>query len=143
MSPSIARLAVPLAASLLAAAAAAQPVYRCGNEYTRVPCPGGRSVETPGSPSARDRAAAERRLAVEQRQAVTMAADRERRDAAPRRAAANVGPAPAAAAGASAVANLKPPKKAKGRIRVVGADDFTARVPRTKKPKARSEPPAP
>lgn len=125
MRPSAAASAAAFALLLLAAGAAkAQPIYRCGSEYTRTPCPGGRSVETTAdAPSARDRAAAERRLVADQRRAAAMAAERERREAAPRARPANVGPA------ASAVDNLKPPRKAKGKVRVVKPDDFTVRAP--------------
>ena len=138
MSP-IARVAVFFGAAAVAGAAAAQPVYRCGNEYTRVPCPGGRPVDTLDGPSPRDRAAAERALAAQKREAASLAAARERREAAPRLAPVNVGPAPAA----SAVANLKPPKNAKGKVRVVKPEDFTVRLPPAKPPKTRGAPPAP
>ena len=143
----IARLAAALAAwSALGVAgtAAAQPVYRCGNAYSTEPCPGGRTVEMVGGPSARDRAAAEQAAVAQRREAAAMTAARERREAAPRPAPANVGPAVAAAPSASAVANLKPPRKAKGRIRVVGAEDFTVRTaPPGKPPKPGRSQPAP
>lgn len=138
MSP-IARFAVVLGAVCIAGGAAAQPVYRCGNEYTRVPCPGGRSVETLDGPSARDRAAAERALVAQRREGASMAAVRERREAARRPLPVNVGPAPAA----SAVDTLKPPKQAKGKVRVVKPEDFTVRLPPAKPPKVRGQPPAP
>ena len=56
---------------LVALSATAQPVYRCGNEYSQSPCPQGKIVEatdprTPAQRSEAQRAAAsERRLAAD------------------------------------------------------------------------------
>jgi len=138
----LSRLAATLALAASVGSAAAQPVYRCGNEYTRVPCPGGRSVETPDGPSARDRARAEQALSAQKREAASLAAERERREASPRPAPVNLGPAVPAGGSASSTANLEPPRKAKGKIRVVGPEDFTVRTAPAKprKPKAAAAP---
>ena len=137
------RLAACLVLASSAGVAAAQPVYRCGNEYTRVPCPGGRSVETQDGPSARDRARAQQALSAQKREAAALAAERERREATPRAAPVNLGPAAPAGASASAAASLKPPRKAKGKIRVVGPEDFTVRTAPAKPRKPKAAAPAP
>ena len=55
----------------------AQTVYRCGNEYTSIPCPeGGRVVEATDPRSAAQRAEARRLAALERRQAEQMKKDR-------------------------------------------------------------------
>ena len=124
-----------VAGVLLAAASAApaQTVYRCGNEYTRVPCTGGTSVETNGSATAAARAEADRTAVREHRLGDQMERDRLRNERAHKPAmAANLGPRKTAAPSASASASHKPKKKARARIRVVEGDDFIARVPGAK-----------
>jgi len=64
---------------LLAMACPAQadgPVYRCGNEYSRQPCPGGRIVEATDPRSAAQRAEARRIAAEDRRRAAAMERDR-------------------------------------------------------------------
>lgn len=48
----------------LAAAAAAQPVYRCGNSYGQQPCPGGTVLAPPPTPSSPHAATQARALAL-------------------------------------------------------------------------------
>ena len=128
-----------IAASTLAfllvasASASAQTVYRCGNEYTRVPCSDGKTVDVDNRATA-PRQAAEARQAAERERRLgnDMERDRLRREAAFRPArAGSLSPAvkpPEPAASAS----LKPKRKAKGKIRVVDGKDFVARVPKAK-----------
>ena len=120
------------AAALVAAApAAAQNVYRCGNEYTRVPCPEGRAIETKNSATARQQAEADLVARREAQLGDKMQSDRLRNERAQRPAlAANIGPR---AAPPPASASLKPKKKARAKIRVVEGDDFTARAPKAPK----------
>ena len=77
MNARLAAVAVSLAAVVAAVPAAAQTVYRCGNEYTSTPCPeGGRVVEATDPRSAAQRAEARRLAALERRQAEQMKKDR-------------------------------------------------------------------
>ncbi|MEP7303300.1 MAG: hypothetical protein ABI699_17440 [Caldimonas sp.] len=119
---------------LATGACPAQPaVYRCGNEYTRVPCTQGKVVETENSATTTARrdeaaqvAARERTLADE------MARDRRRAEAAIRPAgAASLGPrkAPDPEAKASASAKAKKKKKRAKTRPDDERDDFVAVVP--------------
>lgn len=121
-----------LTIALLAASldAAAQPtVYRCGNEYTRVPCSDGKVVDTRNSATSTNEAEAARAYAAREKKAADqMQRERLRADASPRPGAASLSPA---TSGASAP--LKPKKGAKGRIRVFDANDFTATTPKKTK----------
>ena len=114
--------------------AAAQTVYRCGNEYSRVPCADGKPVDT-GPSTADSRRAAEARQSAnrEHRLAEEMARDRRAREAALKPAtASSLGPARAVQAPAAASASMKPKKRAKAKIRVLDERDFVARVPKVK-----------
>ncbi len=123
---------MPLTLALAAGAVSAQPIYRCGSEYTRAPCAGGKPVEVdePGTASAQRTAEARQVAAQERRLGDDMARDRRQREAALRPArATSLGPAGPAAAAAPASASLKPKKRARGKIRVLDEKDFTAAVP--------------
>lgn len=126
-------IAIVLGTGCLTGSAAAQSIYRCGNEYTRIPCPNGRLLEAIDPRTAAQRAEARRLVADEKRQAADMARERRRDEAALKPAlASSLGPVPAPAAAASA------PKKAvqKKRHRKVQVDDegdFLAAVPGTGK----------
>jgi sRNA-binding protein len=116
--------------------APAQAIYRCGNEYTRVPCKDARSVDADGRSAAqvdeaRAVAARERRLGND------MARDRRAQDASMRPTrASSLSPAPAPVdAPSAASATLKPKKKAKAKIRVVDEKDFVATEPKPPKPR--------
>jgi len=122
-------LALLLAAS---AGASAQNVYRCGNEYTRVPCSNGKQVDVDNRATAPQQAAEARQAAErERRLGNDMERDRLRREAAlkPARAGSLSAPKPAEPA---ASASLKPKRKAKAKIRVVDEKDFVAKVPKAK-----------
>ena len=115
----------------LAGPAAAQPVYRCGNDYSRVPCSGGTPLDvdtraTPAAQAAEARRAADR----ERRLGDDMEKSRLRREAALKPArAASLSPAPKPPEKAAS-ASLKPKKRAKAQIRVVDEKDFVARTPK-------------
>ncbi len=123
-----------IAFTLAGAAATAQTVYRCGNEYTRVPCSDGSAVDTGNSAVAGGAAEGRKQALRERRLADEMVRDRHAREAALRPAGAtSLGPVKPPAAPAAASASIKPKKKAKSKIRVVGEDDFVATVPKAKK----------
>ena len=119
---------------LAATGAGAQTVYRCGNEYSRVPCANGKSVDTgPSAGDARRSAEARQSASREHRLAEEMARDRRAREAALKPAmASSLGPAPAARPSTAASASMKPKKRAKAKMRVVDESDFVARVPKVK-----------
>ena len=126
---------IALAALVLAATGAgAQTVYRCGNEYSRVPCANGKSVDTgPSAGDARRSAEARQAASRERRLAEDMTRDRRARESDLKPAGAtSLGPAKAAQPTAAASASMKPKKRAKAKIRVVDERDFVARVPKVK-----------
>ena len=88
-----------IAALLLAIAgvgAQAQTIYRCGNEYTRIPCPQGKILEATDSRTGAQRAEARRVAAEEESQAAAMKRERLAAQAAEKPAlAGRIGPAPA------------------------------------------------
>ncbi len=130
---SSARFLALAAIAFAATGAAAQTVYRCGNEYSRVPCVDGKPVDT--GPSTTDRRAAEARQSAnrEHRLADEMARDRRAREAALKPAtASSLGPARAIQPSAAASASMKPKKRSRAKIRVVDERDFVARVPKVK-----------
>ena len=120
-----------LAGGLLLAAAgnalAQSTIYRCGNEYSRMPCSQGKVVDTQDAVA--QRAEAVRVAASERQLAEDMARDRRRAEAAHRPAAAgSLGPArPAASASAKAPAAGK--SKGKKKDSSAEGEDFVAQVP--------------
>ena len=119
-----------------AGSASSQPaVYRCGNEYTRVPCNQGRVVETQNSATTEARRTeAARVVASERRLAEDMARDRRRAEAALKPASAgSLSPPKAAAPEAKASAAKKTKKKARGKGVLEEREDFVASVPKSKK----------
>jgi len=118
--------------------AQAQTIYRCGNEYTRIPCANGRPLESSDTRSAAQRAEARALMAQERRQAAEMEASRRRDQAALKpAAAASLGPVRSAAPAASAVPAAKKavPKKHPRKAQDAEERDFVAGVPPTPKPK--------
>jgi len=89
---------LPVFLALLAALAAlptalAQPIYRCGNEYTRIPCPGGHTLEMSDTRSAAQRAEAQRLLVEEEKRGKAMERERRHEESAIKPAAAtSLGP---------------------------------------------------
>lgn len=119
-----------LVAALCTAGAGAQTIYRCGNEYTRIPCPDGKALETADTRSAAQRAESRALIDKEKRQAAEMQRDRRKGEAATKPALATV-MGPARAASAAAPAAKKP--TAKKKRRKLASDepdkDFIAGVP--------------
>ena len=129
-------VALGLAACVLAAQA--QTIYRCGNEYTRIPCADGRPLESSDTRSAAQRAEARALLVQERRQAAEMEATRRRDEAALKPAkAASLSPVRTAAPAASAPRRRRSRSRRSGCARPQGADerDFIAGVPPAPKPK--------
>lgn len=126
------------ALALTGASASAQTIYRCGNEYTRIPCAEGKAVDPDRRSAAR---VAEGRQVSEQERRLgnDMARDRRQREASLRpAAAASLGPRkPATGPLPAASASLKPKKKAKGKMLVVDERDFIAAVPKIRKGESR------
>jgi hypothetical protein len=117
-------------AGLAAGAASAQTVYRCGSEYTRIPCAAGRLVDVSDRVSAEQRAQAQDAARREAQLGEAMARDRRAEAAAFRPAlAANIGPVKAAPAPA---AKAKKKVRAKRKAAETIDGDFVARVPKTK-----------
>src|SRR4029078_2481859 len=77
--PAPAMLAIALLFS--SGIAAAQTIYRCGNSYTRVPCPDGRALDVGDPRSAAQRAEGRRVAAAEKQLGDTMARDRRQAEA--------------------------------------------------------------
>jgi len=125
------------ALAFVAWSAAAQTVYRCGNEYRAEPCPGGKAVKSDDLASSADRLAEGRAVAArEKRLADDMTRDRRAREAVPPRGASSIGPTrPATDQTPAGSATLKPKKKAKAKIRVLDEKDFVADVPAKPKPR--------
>ena len=131
-------LAVGLGLAACAIAAQAQTIYRCGNEYTRIPCANGRPLESSDPRSAAQRAEARALLAQERRLAAEMEATRKRDQAALKSAAAaSLSPVRSPAPAASAASGPKKPvaKKRLRKAQVAEGGDFVAGVPPTPKPK--------
>ena len=127
------RFLVLMTLALAATGAASQTVYRCGNEYSRVPCANGKPVDTGAATDARQAAEARQSASRERRLAEEMARDRRAREAALKPAtASSLGPARSVQPQAAASASMKPKKRAKAKIRVVDERDFVARVPKVK-----------
>jgi hypothetical protein len=110
-------IAVAVCLWLMASGAQAQPIYRCGTEYSRTPCPGGKMLESSDPRSAAQRAEAVRVAAQDRKKAAAM--ERERRaqesGAKPLQAAGFNGrpPPPESAASGAERGKLKKASKAK------------------------------
>ena len=112
---------------LVALGAHAQPVYRCGNTYSSIPCPEGKVVEATDPRTAAQRAEA-RRVAVNEKQ---LAADMRRErlvDQAMQRpaGASSLSAAPAAAVKPVLPVGRIPLKKKRVLKRPVASTPFTA-----------------
>jgi hypothetical protein len=147
------RLGLLAAAALLAAslhgAAAAQQVYRCGNEYSQQPCPGGKPVEVADPRTQAEAKRADAETARQSKAADAMEKARLQQEA--KAAPANILPerAPVASEKPGKPAQAKEKGKAKGKEdKALGSrpkkpDYFTAVAPkkpgeapeRKKKPK--------
>ncbi len=133
--------AVAVATAFSAASANAQTIYRCGNEYTRIPCANGRALDAGDTRSAAQRAEARAAVAQERRLSTDMERDRRRNEAALKPAlATSLSPVHATAPAASAAAKKPVSKKKARKPQTNGEPDFIAGVPGSgkKKPKAPS-----
>ena len=131
--------ALAVAAAWPAASAHAQTIYRCGNEYTRIPCANGRALDASDMRSAAQRAEARAAVAQERRQAADMERDRRRNEAMLKPAlATSLSPVHAAAPAASAAAKKPVSKKKARKASVAGEPDFIAGVPGSSKKKAKA-----
>lgn len=132
MKPVLLVTCVVSGAALLGGEANAQPIYRCGNEYSRIPCAGGRTLDTGDTRSAAQRAEARQQIADQRRLANEMERDRLRREAAIKPAQAGSLSAPPPAASSPAAAKKGVAKKRRGKAQDP-SDDFLAGVPAQKK----------
>ena len=123
---------------LAALGATAQPVYRCGSEYSRVPCPQGRIVEATDPRTGAQRAEAQRVAASERKLAAEMRKERLADQAALKPAAASSlsAAAPAASASAAERGHSKPKKK-HGSAKPGPTTDFIAVDPASRKRRGR------
>lgn len=80
-------IAVLLLSSIVAAPAAAQTTYRCGNSYSQQPCPGGSAIDASDSRTPEQRKAHELSTKNEKRTADAMEKNRLKEEAAAVRAA--------------------------------------------------------
>ena len=132
--------AVVVASGLATCALAvqAQTIYRCGNEYTRIPCANGRALESSDTRTAAQRAEGRALLIRERRQAADMEKTRRREEAALKpAAAASLSPAraPEAAASAASAPKKTNAKKKTGKSKRADDGDFVAGVPPAPNPK--------
>jgi hypothetical protein len=136
---SLVAFSIAFAGALLAAGSAgAQPIYQCGNEYTRIPCPNGRVLDSSDTRTSAQRAEARRLLEDQHRQAAEMERDRRRNEAAIKPAAAGSLSARPPAVAPAASAPKKSKSKKKTRKPDAEGDDFVAGVPGSGKKKAPS-----
>ena len=105
----------------------AQPVYRCGNTYSSIPCPGGQVVEATDPRTAAQRAEARRVASDEKKLAADMRRERLVDQGMQKPAAASsLSAAPAAAVKPATPASRIPLKKKRVLTRPVASSPFTA-----------------
>ncbi len=120
--------------SCLGATANAQDIYRCGQTYSRVPCPNATVIPVESPPTAAQRAEGRQVALREKRLADDMARDRRRDEAAQRPAlASSLGPIKAAVAAVPIKPVKKPTKKRRNAAQPDDGRDFVATVPRVRK----------
>ena len=119
--------AVALLLCILALGVQAQPVYRCGNTYSSIPCPEGKVVEATDTRTAAQRAEARRVAADDQRLAANMRRERLIDQAMQRPAAASsLGGTPAAEVHLGPASAHHPLKKKRALGKPVASTPFTA-----------------
>ena len=125
-----------LAFTLVASAAGAQTVYRCGDgkQYSQTPCPGGKAVvaDDARSPDQQRQAAAAAR--ADAQRANALATERREREAAAKGQLA-AGIKPPAAAASAAKPHAKPKKKPRTRNAEPADDKLSAPVKAPVSPK--------
>ena len=127
------RAVAALVSALASAAIGAQTVYRCGNEYTRVPCPNGKAVEVDNRTTAAQRAEAREVARREKQLGADMAHDRREEARAQQPALATSLSAKPAASAASAAPIKKKGKKSKKPAALAEERDFIAARPKVAK----------
>jgi hypothetical protein len=122
----------------MACGAHAQPIYRCGAEYSQTPCPGGKVLESSDSRSAAQRAEAVRVAAQDRRKAAELERERRAHESGlkPSQAAGFNGRPTPPEASASGAERAKVKKTSKAKAATNG--DFVAVEPG--KPKKRQAP---
>ena len=133
--------AAALLLCLVAFSSHTQPVYRCGNEYSRLPCSQGKVIEVNDPRSTAQRAEARQVAADEQRRAAEMKHDRLAEQAAQKRtSAASLNAAPMPTAKPASAAERHPPKKKHATSKPSASTAFTATDPASKKQRSRNKP---
>ena len=125
--------------------AQAQPVFRCGSEYSQAPCPQGRVVDTSDPRTPQQRAQAQRVNASEARRGAEMRRERLADEAAQKAplAAASLSGAAAANPASAATAARKAPKRKHVSAKKPAGTPFTARDPSRPKQPQTAAPPKP
>ena len=125
-----------LALTLVASAASAQTVYRCGDgkQYSQTPCPGGKAVMAEDARSAEQQRQAAAAARADAQQANALATERRQREAATKGQLA-AGIKPPAAAASAAKSHAKAKKKPRRRDAVPADDKLSAPVRAPASPK--------
>ena len=135
------KLVAALLLCLVSAGSPAQTIYRCGNEYTRIPCPQGQVVEATDQRTGAQRAEAVRVAAEDRRRAAEMRRERLADQAALKPAsAASLSAAPAPPARPASAAERHPSKKKRGVSKPASSTPFTAADPASRKRAKRGTP---
>ena len=135
------KLVAALLLCLVSAGSQAQTIYRCGNEYTRIPCPQGQVVEATDPRTGAQRAEAVRVAAEDHRRAAEMRRERLADQAALKPAsAASLSAAPALAARPAPTPERHPLKKKRNVSKPASSTPFTAADPASRKRGKRSTP---
>ena len=135
------KLAAALSLCLVSAGLQAQTIYRCGNEYTRIPCSQGQVVEATDPRTGAQRAEAVRVAAEERRRAAEMKRERLADQAALKPAsAASLSAAPVPPAKPASAAERHASKKKRGVAKPASSTPFTAADPSSRKRGKRSAP---
>lgn len=125
-------IAMAMVAGLASTAAPAQTIFRCGNEYSSVPCRDGRVLVVASAVTTEQRAEARDVVRREKALAAEMKRDRREQEALLKPALAGSLSAPRAAP-APIPATKKHAKKAKKNAALDPERDFVAAVPKAKK----------
>ena len=135
------KLVAALLLCLVSSGSQAQTIYRCGNEYTRIPCPQGKVVEATDPRTGAQRAEAVRVTADERRRAAEMRRERLADQAALKPAtAASLSAAPAPPAKPASAAERHHSKKKRGLSKPAASTPFTAADPASRKRAKRGTP---
>ena len=120
-------------AGLASAATSAETIFRCGNEYSSVPCRAGKTLVVASAVTAEQRAEARDVVRREKALGAEMARDRREQEALLKPALAGSLSAPRVAAPAPGPVAKKHAKKTKKNATLDPERDFVAAVPKAKK----------